>query len=220
MNTDALARLYDRLTPRERLPLIMAAEERGDDAEADRLSRSAPKIHVRLPDYHGLGEGLFLLSLFHMIGQLHRGLSFWLGAGLGGLGDESRAFKFKRYKGEASRIWELARVVAYRMVVEADAWRRLCGELRIGPEVLLKDLPGYEEMQRTEEAARLAACTAEEATPSCGGPGIKRPRRSPRRRRPKPCGTSSTSASPGGDRRTVFMPCPGGGLRQCDSTND
>ena len=37
MNTNGLARLYDRLTPRERLPLIMAASARGDEMERERL---------------------------------------------------------------------------------------------------------------------------------------------------------------------------------------
>jgi hypothetical protein len=82
MNTNALAKLYDRLTPLERLPLIVAATERGDDAEADRLSRSAPRIGVRLPDYHGLGEGLLLLSLFYLAEQLRRGLLYWQAQGI------------------------------------------------------------------------------------------------------------------------------------------
>ena len=33
MNTNGLAKLYDRLTPKERLPLILAASARGDEAE-------------------------------------------------------------------------------------------------------------------------------------------------------------------------------------------
>jgi len=77
-----LAKLYDRLTPRERLPLIIAASERGDQAEADRLAHAAPRMELRLPDYHGLGEGLLWLTLFHMIGQLDLGLEFWQGLAL------------------------------------------------------------------------------------------------------------------------------------------
>ena len=34
MTINDLAKLYDRLTPRERLPLIIAASERGDEAAA------------------------------------------------------------------------------------------------------------------------------------------------------------------------------------------
>jgi hypothetical protein len=51
MNTKALAKRYDRRTPWERVPLIAAAPERGDAAEAQPLSRSAPHLQLRLPDY-------------------------------------------------------------------------------------------------------------------------------------------------------------------------
>jgi hypothetical protein len=37
MNTHALAKHYGALTPRERLPLLVAARLRHDDAEEDRL---------------------------------------------------------------------------------------------------------------------------------------------------------------------------------------
>jgi hypothetical protein len=77
VNTKSLARLYDRMTPRERLPLLLAALHRGDDAEAQRLACSAPRIQLSLPDYHGLNEGLLLVPLFHVLGQLDRGLLYW-----------------------------------------------------------------------------------------------------------------------------------------------
>ena len=61
-------------------------------------------------------------------------------------------------------MWASARLAAYRLCVEADAWKRVCGELNIDPEALLRDLPGYDTLRRTEEAARLSAWTPEEAT--------------------------------------------------------
>jgi hypothetical protein len=57
----------------------------------------------------------------------------------------------------------LIRLTAYRIRVEADAWKRLFGELKIDPEVLLRDLPGYDEVRRSEQHARIAACPPEEA---------------------------------------------------------
>jgi hypothetical protein len=162
MNTDGLAKLYDRLKPAERLPLIVAAVDRGDAAEADRLARSAPRIDVRLPDYHGLGEGLLLLSLFHTIGQLERGLTYWH---IAGTVADWEAFPLdKEDKDRAERLWGVARMTAYQLCVEADAWTRLCAELQIDPATLLRDLPCYDTLQRTLEAARLFAGTPEEAT--------------------------------------------------------
>lgn len=161
MNTNALAKLYDRLTPLERLPLIMAATNRGDTAEADRLVRSAPRIDVRMPDYFILGEGLLHLSHIHMIEHLDLVLKFWLGAYIVKTSDGPGADK--KEKAEGDRFWSEVRMTAYRICVEADAWRRLCGELKIDPEALFRDLPGYEAMQATEEAARRSAFTPEEA---------------------------------------------------------
>src|SRR5262245_58408033 len=66
MNTNGLAKLYDRLSSRERLPLILAASERGDETERERLVRSAPREVFRVPDYFGLGEGLLMQAVFHM----------------------------------------------------------------------------------------------------------------------------------------------------------
>jgi hypothetical protein len=43
MNTRVLAKMYDQLAPWERGPLMIAAEARGDQAEFDRLNRSAPR---------------------------------------------------------------------------------------------------------------------------------------------------------------------------------
>jgi hypothetical protein len=41
MDTKGLARLYSRLTPRERLPLLVAANGRSDQAEADQAGSLA-----------------------------------------------------------------------------------------------------------------------------------------------------------------------------------
>lgn len=50
MNANALARQYDKLTPRERFSLALAAAERNDEAELDRLLHSAPR--TRYSAYH------------------------------------------------------------------------------------------------------------------------------------------------------------------------
>ena len=161
MNTDVLAKLYDRLTPLERLPLLMAAVDRGDDAEATCLSRSAPGIRVGLPDYYSVGEGLLLLALFHMIEQLDLGLVFWQAQGLAADWEECAAGKQERAR--VARLWDGIRMAGYRLCIEADAWRRLCAELKIDAEALLRDLRGYDAVRRTEKAARVSLWTPEEA---------------------------------------------------------
>jgi hypothetical protein len=161
VNIKTLAKLYDRLTPWERLPLITAAVERGDDAETHRLSRSAPRLHLRLPDYHGLSDGLMLLTFFHVIGQLERGLLYWHAAGAAAEAEEFPVGPDD--KGFAERLWGVARLTAYRLNVEADGWTRFCAALHLDGEALLRNLPCYDTLQRTQQTARLVACTAAEA---------------------------------------------------------
>jgi len=161
MNANGLARHYDKLTPRERLPLIVAAIERGDDAEVDRLTRSAPRDGFRLPDYHGLAEGMLLASLFHMVTQLDRIALYWQAEGIADRYWETATSKELRIRAE--RLSDLTCLVAYRIKVEAEAWNRFCAELQIDPEILLRDLPSYDTLKRGEETAAIAACTAEKA---------------------------------------------------------
>jgi hypothetical protein len=158
MNSKGLAKLYDRLTPRERLPLILAASARDDDVEGQRLAQSAPRMALRLPDYHGLGEELFLASLFHLIGVLDVTALFWLTQG--------RLAEWQAWTDEdelLNRMDAKVRMLAYVLTVKLDGWRRFCAEFQIDPDLLLHDLSGYETTKRSEEAARLLAFSVDEA---------------------------------------------------------
>jgi hypothetical protein len=176
MTTDALAKLYDRLKPFERLPLIVAATARGDKVEADRLAESAPRIHVSLPDYWGIADGLMRLSVSHLMVQLDLTVVFCLAADMVDKLDATDSGKKK--KAERNRFWTILRLVAFRICVGADAWKRLCGELKIEPEMVLGHLPGYYAIQLVEKAARPYAFTPEEAAAylrKSGGEGAELP---------------------------------------------
>jgi len=169
VNIKAMAKLYDRLTPWERLPLIVAAVERGDDAEAQRLTHSAPRLHLSLPNYHGLSEGFLLLTFFHVIGQLERGLLYWQ---LTGTAADWEEFSIgPEDQDRIERLWKIARLIAYRLGVEADGWTRFCAELHLDGEALLRDLPCYDTLRRTQQAARALAWTADEAADCLRGLG-------------------------------------------------
>ena len=160
MNANDLAKLYDRLKPAERLPLIMAAAERGDHAEADRLARAAPRIHVTLQDYHGLADGLFLLTLFYVIGQLDTSVAFW--HALAQAIDSETPPARPKDRELADRLWDLARVAGYKVSVQADAWQMLHKEMNIAPDAHLRDLPAYGSVKMTEEIGRALAWTRDD----------------------------------------------------------
>lgn len=161
MNTNSLAKLYDRLTPTERLPLILAASGRGDEAERNRLAQSAPKEAFRLPDYHGRAEGLIFASVFQLLEMLDLTVRYWQAGGL--MADWEAVLEEEQ--GEPRRRLRAAmKVFAYILTIKLAGWRRFCSEFNIDPEFLMKDLPGFAIVQRTEESARIMACTPDEAT--------------------------------------------------------
>jgi hypothetical protein len=123
MNSKALGGLYDRLTTRERLPLILAAEARGDEVEQQRLANSAPVQLWRFADYLWPNMALNLLTLMYLTEQLDHLASFWHALWrLDGPEEEWGDWQFT------------ADVSAYVYCCNADAWRRFCGELGIDAE--------------------------------------------------------------------------------------
>jgi hypothetical protein len=162
MNTKTLARHYDKLTPHERLPLIQAAHERGDRAEAERLAHSAPLIAWDLPDYHGLAEAFRLLCLAHLAEQLagtvrlllalHPAARQQLAAG-------------REAEGRPEDARELLGRVVRQMTASADGWERFCAGMHLDPEALLRHCPDYRLVKGAEEAARSLA----QQTPPAAG---------------------------------------------------
>jgi hypothetical protein len=153
MNTRGLAKLYDKLTAWERLQLLLAAMNRGDDAEVDRLTRTAPTRPFLVPHYYGLWEGLALVSAVHLLQQLERAsrLACATAQLAGGRGVEKE------------EPLQHLRLHAFRLVHAADAWQLLSAELRIDPEAILRHLPGRDLVRGVEETARKVAFTPEEA---------------------------------------------------------
>jgi hypothetical protein len=160
MTTDCLAKLYDRLTPRERLPLIVAASARGDERERARLLASAPTNLFRLPDYFALADTLRLLALFHVARMLDLAALYWHASVMAAQADE---FRGRAGKAERESRLDAARMLAYLLTVNAAGWRQFCSELRIDADVLLRCMPGYETLARAEEVAGIVAFTSAEA---------------------------------------------------------
>jgi hypothetical protein len=154
MNANALAKLYDRLTPWERVPLWLAADARGDGLEKERLATSAPRKLIRVADSYSLLVALHRLASHYMMVQLHLACAYQtaVGADLAGLAENDGTL----------------RMVAYDLTSSADLWQRFCAELGFDAELLLKDLPGFATLKATVEAARPDAFTEEEAAAILG----------------------------------------------------
>jgi hypothetical protein len=173
MNTKYLAKLYDQLTPRERLPLIMAAGARGDEAEQKRLCASAPKEAYEVPNYYGLAKALKEAGYFHLLTLLDLAANFWQWWGLWAsyvlrAPGETATKKSRRGQKESLQRLErraggIVRYYASRFVAHVEGWKQFCSELQIDPEAQLNFMIGWETIRRTEESARNLAFTDEQA---------------------------------------------------------
>ena len=163
MNTQMVARYYDRLSPRERFPLIVAARSRGDEAEAQRLMRSAPTTLRKVVHYRGLAEAIGELSLLHLCQLLH--LAALLGqADLRWLHSaQRRPRRGNRQDRRERQLLHDVRLHAYLFLVESEGWYRFCAERNLDPDVLVRDFPGYTTVKAAEKVARVLAYTPEEA---------------------------------------------------------
>jgi hypothetical protein len=126
MSANGLARLYGRLTIWERIPLLMAAEARGDTAEYRRLfDASAPRTWLA-PEHLLAEEALHVLALTYVGEQLDAAASYFFALWAVADADEP-----------VPGDWHLAADnCAYFFAANLDAWRRLCSELGIAPDVL------------------------------------------------------------------------------------
>lgn len=168
MNLDHLTKLYDQLTPRERLPLIIAAGVRGDKAEQERLSASAPQERYQAPDYYRLSRALQEAVYLHLLTLLDLAALFWQGWGLCnafGLSNPEDTGRRKRPRKGSLGWWAngIFRYYAARFVARVDGWKRFCSELHIDPEVQLHFMIGWETILQTEQQARALAFSPEEA---------------------------------------------------------
>jgi len=157
MPTTALVRLYDTLTPWERLPLLLAAAFRADALEVDRLARSSPASAFRIPDHWSLVTGLESLAKLYLLRQLDGASTVWRLVGA----VESGGTDIEQQRDE--RLWKLIRLEAYRITVRAAGWQQFATDLRVDALGILTALPGHEAAQQAEEFARSVAYTAAEA---------------------------------------------------------
>jgi hypothetical protein len=145
MSTKSLARQYDKLTPRERFPLIVAAAARGDDVERERLIASAPRATYSLPDYWGVAHCFDFLSDVHFTKLLELAADYledfacWFGGG--------------KKAAEAAQDRSDFRYWGYVFKAYLDGWRLFCAELGLDPEHCWKPLPGFETVKRAEGLA-------------------------------------------------------------------
>jgi hypothetical protein len=127
MNTSRLAHMYDLLTAKERLPLILAAEKRGDEIEQQRLESSAPWGELHCRDYLFRAQMVHVLTLIYVTEQLDHLANYW-----------HSNWRLKATPDERPEHWLTIRETsAYLFCCNAEAWRRFCQEQNFNHEQLI-----------------------------------------------------------------------------------
>ena len=174
MNTKNLAKNYNQLTARERLPLLLAASARGDAVEQHRLMNSAPRIGLSAPHHYRLGEALITAAHLHMMTLLDLAVKYWQWWGLWGWHGLRRETKTdqRRVRGkraaatpdtEEVRHRSVMRHHAFLFITYVDGWRQFCADLLIDADALLHCYPGWDMVTQTEKKARENAYSREDA---------------------------------------------------------
>jgi hypothetical protein len=123
MTSKTLERLYPQLIAAERFPAMLAAFNRGDEAEAARLAATAPWLCVKIPDYHLRAEAFLIMALVQQATILS--LAGWFAR-----------FKAAALSAELDSDLEGARfaatvasLYAWQLTRDEEAWRAFCDEI-------------------------------------------------------------------------------------------
>jgi hypothetical protein len=169
MKAPPLAKNYSLLTPEERFRLILAASGRGDEAERDRLARTADRINLSMQHHAPWMHAFSELSLFMFIELLEEAACYL---------NSFRYLHSKEQEGsdeddgeldpeEQAKIDEMIHDVdvtlalGYWVRAKAEGWKYFCEKLNIPPFLLWEDLPGFGRLQSALDLAKKTAFTPE-----------------------------------------------------------
>jgi hypothetical protein len=153
MNTNKVAKAYDRLQPAERWPLIVAASQRKDYVECERLVDSAPRCHYRLRDYYGLAEGFQLVAQGHVAKMLELIVLYHETSGR--LPDMPTRPRTPKERSQWRFFLDMVQVLVYLIVANDDGWKQFCSASNIDGDQFLRTFPGGGTVARTTAVLRL-----------------------------------------------------------------
>ena len=160
MNDTRLQKHYDKLTVKERFSAIVAAGVRGDDQERAALLSAAPRVGFTVSDTWPLSNAFSNLETALVINQLGLGwtIVFSILAIEGGCGhcrrpdpcadcelddcdDCERPIPCDDCE-HYNRIFEPLQTVCKIYLANSAAWRLVCSEYKIDPDVTMSLMPG------------------------------------------------------------------------------
>jgi hypothetical protein len=158
MNTDRLARHYEKLAPKERFLLIVAAAARNDEEERQRLVQSAPPVRYRVGHHWGVASSFEFLANFHFM-ELVEIAAYYLEL-------LARVANHRPKKGDDSfDEWHDGMLLGgYLFKTRWVGWRSFCADFNLDPDIHWSILPGFQLLKRAERASGT--------NPKTGLPGL------------------------------------------------
>jgi hypothetical protein len=152
MNASSLAKNYSALTAEERFKLIVKANDRGDEAEADQLVNASKRFTFSRWDFVPYSQSFLDLALLSYIEMLHECGLFFIGCER--LCDaETFASTEGDEKGEKSewttvdRFRDMYLVQGFILKTKAAGWKLFCERLGFRPFAVWEELPGFDWFQ-------------------------------------------------------------------------
>jgi len=154
--------LYGLLSPEERFRLILAAGDRGDMVERDRLVAAGGRIELSFKEHApwSLAFQELALSVFMEFVEYaseQRQYLDWLdqvGQPPSGDVDDQGEEDDSEFPEDKQRewLWDMALAQGFILKTSAAGWRMFCEQLNLPPYAVWKLLPGFERLERSLRA--------------------------------------------------------------------
>ena len=172
MKAHPLAKDYGYLTPEERFRLILAASQRGDDAERERLVQAGGRLTFSMPDYAPYAHAFEQLHLRTFLELREEATDYMQALARAketrdeteGQADESGAAESadEHTDDRLERSRDLALAAGFLLRAKANGWTRFCEQMQVPPFLLWESLPGFNHLKYALALAEDLAFTAEE----------------------------------------------------------
>lgn len=158
MTAQALSRQYGYLHPEERFKLILAAANRNDDAERERLTQSGATKTLNMTDHWPYALAFLELSDQMFLEVLSLSADY-----LEGLISHDKVRKQLGIEkwGDRCPVLDLTLAYGYEVQVKLDGWERFCSGQGLSAFQLWKTHPGYERVERARSLSKKAAFVEE-----------------------------------------------------------
>jgi hypothetical protein len=145
VNTNKLSKHYEKLTARERLPLIMAATRRGDLVERDRLVAAAPRVTYSAPDHLPIADAYLHLVKFSFLELVDLAADYL---------EQLAVVAHRPLDHDADQHLDLLLALGYRFQMKVAGWRRFCATNHFEAQAFWSRWPGWARLQRAETVAQ------------------------------------------------------------------